>query len=69
MKFFSLTFLIVMMICTTTFAAEIPPPTISVNGEGIVEAQPDRATISVGVVTREKNPAAPIAATQQHTAI
>lgn len=58
MKFFSLTFLIVMMICTTTFAAEIPPPSILVSGEGIVEAQPDRATISVGVVTREKNPAA-----------
>ena len=57
-KIFSLTFLIVMMICATTFAEEIRPPTILVSGEGIVEAQPDRATISVGVVTREKNPSA-----------
>ena len=58
MKIFSLTFLIAMMICTTTFAQEIPPPIISVSGEGVVEASPDRATISVGVVTREKNPSA-----------
>lgn len=58
MKIFSLTFLIAMMICATTFAQEIPPPIISVSGEGVIEASPDRATISVGVVTREKNPAA-----------
>lgn len=58
MKIFSLTLLIAMMICATTFAEEIRPPIISVSGEGIVEAQPDRATISVGVVTREKNPSA-----------
>ena len=58
MKIFALTFLIAMMICTTTFAEEIHPPTISVSGEGTVEAQPDRATISVGVVTQEKNPSA-----------
>lgn len=58
MKIFSLTLMIVMMICATTFAEEIRPPIITVNGEGIVEAQPDRATISVGVVTREKNPSA-----------
>ena len=57
-KIFSLTFLFVMMFCATTFAEEIRPPIISVSGEGIVEAQPDRATISVGVVTREKNPSA-----------
>lgn len=54
-KFFSLTLLIVMMICTTTFAEEIRPPIISVTGEGIVETQPDRATISVGVVSRDKD--------------
>lgn len=54
MKIFSLTLMIVMMICATTFAEEMRPPIITVNGEGIVEAQPDRATISVGVVTREK---------------
>ena len=56
MKIFNLTLLILMMLCATTFAEETP--TISVSGEGIVEVQPDRATISVGVVTREKNPAA-----------
>ena len=55
-KFLSLT-IFILMICSTALAAE-NPPTISVSGEGIVEAQPDRATISVGVVTREKNPAA-----------
>ena len=55
-KFFVLTALL-MMICATTFAEEIKPPTISVSGEGVVEAQPDRATISVAVITREKNPA------------
>ena len=58
MKIFSLTLLIMMMFCATTFAEEIRPPIISVSGEGMVEAQPDRATISVGVVTREKNPSA-----------
>ena len=47
-----------MMICSTTFAEEIKPPTISVSGEGIVEAQPDRAIISVSVITREKNSSA-----------
>ena len=57
-KIFGLMFLIAMMICATTFAEEIPPPIISVSGEGVVEAQPDRATITVGVVTREKNPSA-----------
>ena len=56
MKIFSLTLLMMILICSTAFAEEIPPPIISVSGEGIVEAQPDRATISVGVVTREKNP-------------
>ena len=55
-KFFVLTALL-LMICATAFAEEIKPPTISVSGEGVVEAQPDRATISVAVITREKNPA------------
>lgn len=58
MKIFSLTLLIMLMISATAFAEEIKPPIISVSGEGIVEASPDRATISVGVVTREKNPSA-----------
>ena len=58
MKIFSLTLLMVLMMCATTFAEELPPPIISVSGEGLVEAQPDRAIISVGVVTRDKNPSA-----------
>lgn len=58
MKIFSLTLMIMLILCSTTFAEEIRSPIISVSGEGIVEAQPDRATISVGVVTREKNPSA-----------
>ena len=58
MKIFNLTLLIVMMFCATTFAEEIHPPIISVSGEGFVEVTPDRATISVGVITREKNPSA-----------
>ena len=56
MKIFSLTLMIVMILCSSAFAEEIHPPIISVSGEGIVEATPDRATISVGVVTRAKNP-------------
>ena len=56
-KFFILT-LMMMMICATTFAEELKVPTISVSGEGVVEVAPDRATVTLGVVTREKNPAA-----------
>lgn len=41
----------------STAAAEERIPTISVNGEGVVEVAPDRATISVGVVSRDKNAA------------
>ena len=55
MKKFLLAALMVLMICSTAFAEE-NPPTISVSGEGMVEAQPDRATITVGVLTRAKNP-------------
>ena len=56
MKIFSLTVMIVMILCSSAFAEEIRLPIITVSGEGIVEAKPDRATISVGVLTREKNP-------------
>lgn len=56
-KFFCLTIML-LMICATAFAEEVKPPIISVSGEGVVEVQPDRATISVGVVTREKNSSA-----------
>ena len=41
----------------STASAEERVPTISVSGEGVVEVAPDRATISVGVVTRDKNAA------------
>ena len=54
-KFFCV-MLLMLTVCATTFAEEIKPPIISVNGDGFVEVAPDRAIISVGVVTREKNP-------------
>lgn len=41
----------------STAAAEERIPTISVGGEGVVEVAPDRATITLGVVTRDKNAA------------
>ena len=41
----------------STAAAEERLPTISVSGEGMVEVAPDMATISVGVVNRDKNAA------------
>ena len=41
----------------STAAAEEKISTISVSGEGVIEVAPDRATISVGVVTRDKNAA------------
>ena len=41
----------------STASAEERIPLISVNGEGVVEVAPDRATISLGVVTRDKNAA------------
>lgn len=52
-------FLMIILILgiNSTAAAEERISTISVNGEGVVEVAPDRATISVGVVTRDKNAA------------
>ena len=52
------TILTVLMAFSTSFAAENvnSPPIISVNGDGFVEMTPDRAKISVGVVTNAKNP-------------
>lgn len=38
-----------------TASAEESAPTISVGGEGVVEASPDSATISVGVVSRSND--------------
>ena len=52
------TILTVLMAFSTSFAAENvnSPPIISVNGDGFVEMTPDRAKISIGVVTNAKNP-------------
>lgn len=47
--------LILIFGVSSTAAAEERISTISVNGEGVIEVAPDRATISVGVVTRDKN--------------
>ncbi|MBQ6976005.1 MAG: SIMPL domain-containing protein [Selenomonadaceae bacterium] len=48
-----------IFICTlavnSVASAEEYVPTISVTGEGVVEAPPDSATISVGVVSRDKD--------------
>ncbi|MCR5833581.1 MAG: SIMPL domain-containing protein [Selenomonadaceae bacterium] len=53
-KFFTLTMML-LMICTTAFAEEVKPPIIAVSGEGSVEVEPNRATISVGVNTKAKD--------------
>ena len=52
-------FLMIILILgiNSTAAAEERISTISVSGEGVIEVAPDRATISVGVVTRDKNAA------------
>lgn len=42
---------------STAEAAESNLPTISVSGEGVVEVAPDRATISLGIVNRDRNAA------------
>ena len=68
MKVFSLTLIIMMIFCSSAFAEEIQPPIISVSGEGFVETQPDRATISVSVITREKDPSAVQTSNAQATA-
>lgn len=56
MKILILAIILILGISSTA-AAEERISTISVNGEGVVEVAPDRATISVGVVTRDKNAA------------
>ena len=53
-KFFCLTWIFIFIMSATVFAEE-NFRTISVSGEGIVETSPDRATISVGVVSRDKD--------------
>ena len=53
-KIFCFTLLLIFTLSATVFAEE-NIRTISVSGEGIVETSPDRATISVGVVSRDKD--------------
>ena len=53
-KVFYLTLIFVFMLSANVFAEE-NLRIISVSGEGIVETSPDRATISVGVVSRDKD--------------
>ena len=48
-------FLMLSLMTTKAFAAEERVPTISVSGEGFVEAAPDRATISIGVLTQDRD--------------
>ncbi len=50
-------FFFMLTVNVTASAAEQYVPTISVSGEGVVEAPPDIATISVGVVSRNKDAA------------
>ena len=53
-KVFCLALMLIFTFSATVFAEE-NIRTISVSGEGIVETSPDRATISVGVVSRDKD--------------
>ena len=54
--FLTLAVIFFCALSSTVQAEEDRVPVISVNGEGVVEVSPDRATISVGVVSREKDP-------------
>ena len=48
-------FLMITLMTTKAFAAEERVPLLSVNGQGIVEAAPERATISIGVQTQDRD--------------
>ena len=48
-------FLFLSLMTTKAFAEEAKIPTLSVSGEGIIETAPDRAAISIGVVTQDKD--------------
>ena len=56
-KIFFCAILILVTSFTSTALAEERVPTISVNGEGRVEAPPDSATISIGVTTFDNDAA------------
>ena len=49
-------FLMIALMSSTAFAEE-KIPTLSVSGEGIIETSPDRATISIGVLTQDRDAA------------
>jgi len=49
-------FLMLHLMTVKTFAEE-RVPTLSISGEGVVEAAPDRAMISIGVLTQDKDAA------------
>ena len=53
-KIFCLTWILIFMLSANVFAEE-NLRIISVNGDGIIETSPDRATVSVGVVSRNKD--------------
>ncbi len=55
-KILNLTFLMMFVFCSAVFAEE-RIPTISVNGEGVIETAPDRATISIGVRSQNRDAA------------
>ena len=48
--------MICFFVLSSTAFAEERLPVISVSGEGVVETSPDRATISIGVVSKDKDP-------------
>ena len=60
MRAFSL-FATMALVTLPALAAETPPATISVTGEGQVEAAPDMATVAVGVQTDADTAAAAMA--------
>lgn len=60
MRFSSL-FATVALVALPALAEDGPPPTISVTGEGRVEARPDMATLSLGVQTDADTAAAAMA--------
>ena len=51
----ALVLLLSMAANDSTASAEERIPTLSVSGEGVIEAAPDRATISIGVVTQDRD--------------
>ena len=55
MKIALIAFIVPLCLATSTTAQQRPippPPTITVNGEATVDAEPDQAQIDIGVTTR-----------------